>query len=165
MALPNGEQLRALELESRKKGSKLQMVDLVGSWKLKTIWGKTNQEASSLSGSLLRAAQARLAIKIVDTDELELHNSIGLLGITLSFKGPGVLVQKRPLLQFYFQKLQIGIAQIHLISFSLPAPTQGAEPFFALIARGETETGDVWLAARGRGGGLALWMREDERSA
>jgi hypothetical protein len=31
-------------------------------------------------------------------------------------------------------------------------------PFFALLGRGRSAAGEDWLAARGRGGGLALWV-------
>jgi hypothetical protein len=109
--------------------------------------------------------KATLQIRGSDQQQLELINSVELLGMKLSFWGPGRLVQKRPLLCFHFQQLHIQVAGRNLLSIALPKPPAGGEPFFALIAREQTETGLPWMAARGRGGGLALWLREDGMTA
>ena len=161
MALPSGQHLRSLERESRKVGSNVHRDSLIGDWKLAEIWGKKNPEPSSLSGMILRALKATLQIRGSDQQQLELINSVELLGMKLSFWGPGRLVQKRPLLCFHFQQLHIQVAGRNLLSIALPKPPAGGEPFFALIAREQTETGLTWMAARGRGGGLALWCSED----
>ena len=55
------------------------------------------------------------------------------------------------------------LAQIDLASFTilkrpLPKPEQKKIPFFALIAIGSD---GKWLSARGKGGGLALWVKDD----
>jgi hypothetical protein len=165
MALPSGQHLRSLERESRKVGSNVHRDSLIGDWKLAEIWGKKNPEPSSLSGMILRALKASLQIRGSDQQQLELINSVELLGMKLSFWGPGRLVKKRPLLCFHFQKLHIQVAGRNLLSIALPKPPAGGEPFFALIAREQTETGLPWMAARGRGGGLALWLREDGMTA
>ena len=53
---------------------------------------------------------------------------------------------------------------VALIQRVLPKPAETKLPFFALIASGSTRGSssgtngeERWLAARGRGGGLALW--------
>jgi hypothetical protein len=46
---------------------------------------------------------------------------------------------------------------IALLNKALPTPNQKRTPFFALIERNP----DGWMAARGRGGGLALWRLKD----
>jgi hypothetical protein len=162
MALPSGQDLRALERESRKVGSHVHRDILLGEWKLVEIWGRTNREPSSLSGEILRALRATLQISASGHQDLLLINSIELLGIKISFQGPGRLVQKRPLLCFHFQRLQLQVAGSTLFSIPLPQPsTSREEPFFALISSKQTETGLTWIAARGRGGGLALWVDKD----
>lgn len=162
MALPSGQELRSLERETRKVGSHVQQESLLGDWKLVEIWGKTNREPSSLSGWILRGLKATLQIRASGHQELELINSVELQGIKIRFWGAGRLVQKRPLLCFHFQQLQIQVSGRTVLSIPLPQPTTPREkPFFALIARKETETGLTWMAARGRGGGLALWVGKD----
>lgn len=165
MALPSGEDLRSLEQQSRKTGSQVQSAALLGTWKLEQVWGKKDPEPSATSGAILRSLKATLQIRACDEQKLELNNSVELLGIRLRFCGPGRLVQKRPLLVFHFHHLHIEAAGQRLLSLPLPAPSAGQEPFFALIAREQTDTGLVWMAARGRGGGLALWVCDNPSEA
>ena len=160
MALPSGEQLRFLEKQSRKIGSKIPNAAVPGIWKLEHVWGKNNQEPTSSNGAILRSLKATLQIKESEEHNLELINSVELLGIRLSFCGPGRLVQRRPLLFFHFHHLHLDVAGRRLLSIPLPVPSSAREPFFALIAKDQTDTGVVWMAARGRGGGLALWVRD-----
>ena len=72
-------------------------------------------------------------------------------------RGPGLLKGKRPLLIFHFDSLALRIGGIVLLKKVLPTPDQKRMPFFALIERNP----DGWMAARGRGGGLALWVLKD----
>ena len=73
--------------------------------------------------------------------------------LELRFRGVGRLLGSRPLLQFSFQELQLSLGGRVLLHRALPEPAPQRLPFFALIARDPSG----WLAARGRGGGLALW--------
>lgn len=159
--LPDGDTLRILELQSRKSGSGLKMEGVIGHWQLQEIWGKTDKEPSNASGRFLRFLQALLTIEDAGEGRLAISNSITLGPLKLCFLGPGTLKQKRPLLVFWFTQLQFSLARRVLFTLPLPEPKRGKEPFFALIARDTTPTGWAWLAARGRGGGLALWVRED----
>jgi hypothetical protein len=52
-----------------------------------------------------------------------------------------------------------------ILSISLPKPAPNKQPFFALIGSDTTTDGVKWLAARGRGGGLALWVDQKETLA
>ena len=49
------------------------------------------------------------------------------------------------------------LGRFTLLKKELPAPEEGREPFFALISRSP----EGWMAARGRGGGLAFWTLRD----
>jgi hypothetical protein len=68
---------------------------------------------------ILRALKATLQIRGSDQQQLELINSVELLGMKLSFWGAGRLVQKRPLLCFHFQQLHIQVAGRNLLSIAL----------------------------------------------
>jgi hypothetical protein len=104
---------------------------------------------------LLRAVQARLEIGVGEAGEgeLALCNAVSLGPLELRFRGVGHLQGSRPLLQFSFQQLQISLGGRVLFQKAIPSPAPQRLPFFALIARDPSG----WLAARGRGGGLALW--------
>ena len=150
---PGAEQLLALEVQARRSGSGLQAPDLLGCWQLDQVWPKGRSRPAAFSGWLLRGLAARLEISSTEAGGLQLSNAVNLGALELRFRGPGRLQGKRPLLQFSFDQLQLSLAGRVLLQRSLPAPAPQRLPFFALIARDASG----WLAARGRGGGLALW--------
>jgi hypothetical protein len=157
-AFPTGAELLALERQVRRRGSGLEAPQLLGCWRLDQVWPKGSPRPSAFSGSLLRAVQARLEITAPEAGaggpgELALSNAITLGPVELRFSGLGRLQGSRPLLQFSFQRLQLSLGGRVLLQRTLPEPAPQRLPFFALIARDASG----WLAARGRGGGLALW--------
>lgn len=152
---PSGAELRELERRSRRGGTGLRAHDLQGSWRLDQVWPKGSDRPASFSAALLRGLGARLEIRR-EQDGLVLCNAVRLGALELRFRGPGQLLGARPLLQFHFETLELTLAGRSLLKRSLPAPAPRRMPFFALIARAP----QGWLAARGRGGGLALWRLE-----
>lgn len=150
-----GAELRERERSARLGGTGLLAPDLQGCWLLDQVWPKGSDRPASFSAALLRGLRARLEMHVED-DTLALRNAVRLGPLELSFQGPGRLVGSRPLLQFHFETLEFSVAGRHLLRRALPAPAQKRMPFFALIARDP----EGWLAARGRGGGLALWRLE-----
>jgi hypothetical protein len=158
--LPNGATLRALEMKSRHEGSGLQRTSLIGEWRVENVWGKQNTQPSAATSAALRAVGASLRIQADEDQQLLLCNSIQLGFVHLSFIGPGRLEHRRPLLLFHFSQLTLSIAGKTLVTVSLPVPAPKQEPFFAPIATGSLESGRRWLAARGRGGGMALWVEQ-----
>jgi len=157
--LPTGEQLLALEQRVRHGGTGLSGADLDGCWQLDQVWPKGSRRPASFSGLLLRGLGARLEIK-ARGESLQLCNAVKLGVLELRFSGPGHLLGSRPLLAFSFETLELLLAGRVLLQRSLPAPAPRRQPFFALIARDPAG----WLAARGRGGGLALWQRQPDPS-
>ena len=152
---PTGEELLRLERRSRQQGSGIGSAELVGVWQLDQLWAKRDASPQASAAALLRGLQARLSIEADNGGGLQLRNSVQLGPLELRFLGPGVLRGRRPLLEFGFERWQLGWGTRVLTSGRLAAPEPRRRPFFALIAAGE----DGWLAARGRGGGLALWRR------
>lgn len=157
--LPDGQTLKSLELHSRHHGSGVRNEELIGTWHVWHVWGRKSNQPSPASGAL-RALAGTLMIQTVEEGELTLVNSVSFGLFKLCFSGPGHLMQKRPLLVFQFTKMQLQLAGRTIFSLTLPSPAKGKEPFFALIASANTPSGLAWLAARGRGGGLALWVQE-----
>jgi hypothetical protein len=149
---PSGPTLLRLEQQARRAGTGLEPTDLRGRWDLQQVWPKSGGQPSTLSSQLLRALAARLEID-TDDDGLLLSNAVTLGPFELRFRGRGALQGRRPLLVFGFDQLELSLAGRRLLQRNLPAADPRRRPFFALIHRHE----DGWLAARGRGGGLALW--------
>lgn len=156
---PDGPALLELERLSRRNGSGLQVGDVIGRWRLDQVWGKGSSRPSSFSSALLRGLAARLEIAPGTTaDQLLVGNAVNLGALELRFEGEGQLQGRRPLLVFWFERLQLRLGGRVLLERPLARPQQKRLPFFALIAA--KRTGEGWLAARGRGGGLALWRLE-----
>ena len=151
--LPTADQLLALEAQARRQGSGLGVEPLIGRWRLEQVWPKGSRQSSALSATLLRGLQARLELAGGEGEALQISNAVNLGTLELRFSGEARLVGARPLLQFHFDQLQLRLAGRVLLQRSLPAPPAKRQPFFGLIARDSSG----WLAARGRGGGLAVW--------
>lgn len=152
--LPDGASLLALERRVRHGGSGLQVQDLQGCWQLLQVWPRRGDRPAGLSGLLLRGLGARLEIQPQAEGQLRLCNAIRLGRLELRFRGDAQLVGSRPLLRFSFTALELGLGDRVWWRRTLPAPAPRRLPFFALIGRDPSG----WLAARGRGGGLALWQ-------
>ena len=153
---PTLEQLLQREREVRRTGTALEAEALLGRWQLELVWPKASRRASVFSGWLLRGLSARLEIGACP-DGLLLSNAVNLGALELRFRGRGWLEGRRPLLMFGFDQLELKLASRRLLQRELPAPPSRRRPFFALIQRDPSG----WLAARGRGGGLALWRLAD----
>jgi hypothetical protein len=153
-------ELLQLEQQARRSGSGVEADALQGCWQLQLVWPKGQQRASAFSGWLLRGLSARLEIG-TDPEGLLLSNAVNLGAVELRFRGRGRLEGKRPLLLFSFEQLQLSLGGWRLVERTLPAPAPQRMPFFALIHRDPSG----WLAARGRGGGLALWRLADNAAA
>ena len=164
--LPNGPDLLASERLSRQEGSGLTPEALGAEWRLDQLWGKQrNAPPMAPAAAMLRSLQATLSIRPgTQPTSLRIQNSVQLGTLKLLFEGPGHLTGRRPLLVFWFEQLEVRLGPWLLIQRVLPQPAEAKLPFFALIASGTTRGSssgtnreERWLAARGRGGGLALW--------
>jgi hypothetical protein len=166
--IPEARQLLERERRSRRLGSGLKRSDLVGSWRLERIWSKGSLRPATVSGAVLRGLGARLQLTAAeeagDSGGLKLVNSVTLGALELRFEGTGRLQGRRPLLVFGFDRLLLRLAGRVLMERALPPGNPRRVPFFALIAveRSASSPGEpaAWMAARGRGGGLALWLLE-----
>ena len=152
-----GDDLLSREQQARRQGSAISATDLIGCWQLQTLWPKGQRDANALSGWLLRSLGAYLDISLDDNKTLRLRNAVNLGALSLQFSGPGNLQGRRPLLNFHFNQIRLMLGTITLLQRSLPTPAANRQPFFALIHRDSSG----WLAARGRGGGVALWTLRD----
>ena len=146
--------LLSLEENARKMGSGVQHADLIAKWLLHKLWSKNGSPAPLGITFLLRILHASLALSNAEEGTLQIANQVSIGPLRLRFEGSANLQGHRPLLQFSFERVELVLSGRKLIVRDLPQPDIRQRPFFALIAV-DKEKG--WLAARGRGGGLALW--------
>jgi len=156
---PDINEIKLLVKNSQKNGSGIVYEELLGIWKFKYVWGKEADEIKNIPSSILQVLSARLELKIKNKEDqinYEIKNSInfGLLNIT--FTGSAELKGLRPLLVFYFKELKISISSFPIFNRELKKPEDKKMPFFSLVG---ISTIDYWLCARGRGGGLAIWVK------
>jgi len=156
---PNIQELKRLEKNSQKNGSGIVYEELLGIWKFQYVWGKGSDEIKNIASSVLQVLSAKLELRKKNTEDqinFQIKNSIdfGLLNIT--FTGSAKLNGPRPLLTFYFENLTINIAKFPIIHKQLKKPEENKMPFFSLIG---ISSKDNWMCARGRGGGLAIWIK------
>jgi len=162
--IPTGTEVLERERLSRRQGSQLTTTNLVGRWRLHQLWSKAQASPNPTAAALLRSLKASLSIAAGATGDeaLTVRNSVQLGALQLCFSGHGQLRGTRPLLEFWFTALELNFGRQTLWRQAitrLPEPRR--RPFFALIARsGNADSG--WLLARGRGGGLALWILDPE---
>ena len=157
---PSFEDIKDLETTSQKNGSGISSEDLIGIWKLQSVWKKNSEKIDNISSSILQVLSATLQLKILDSKKNDfifgIKNSLKVGLLSIVFCGKASLKGKRPLLLFYFETLKINIGNFSLINKSLEKTEKNKMPFFSLIAISKK---DNWLCARGRGGGLAIWVK------
>ncbi|AAP99716.1 MULTISPECIES: hypothetical protein [Prochlorococcus] len=159
---PSLDKLLELEKLSRQKGSGIELDSLIGLWKFVSVWKKGTDNEDKMSSSLLRLFSASLELKKQQVNEdllkFDLSNSIQFGKLSIRFIGSGWLKGSQPLLPFFFERIELKLGEIILFSRALEIPNEKDSPFFALIGMGDH---GEWLSARGRGGGLALWTKDD----
>ena len=160
IAIPSGEELLLLEHKVRANGSGLNLNDLLGSWYLERVWSKGSKSPSIFAASLLKNLSACLRLTM-DTNQFQIINSVSIGALQLSFTGKAFLNGARPLLFFSFQYVSVSLGTLVIFKRNLPQHPSRKMPFFALIARNS----NGWLAARGRGGGLELWILKADTAA
>ncbi len=160
-SLPSFQQLLELEKTAKEKGSKIEIESLIGSWKFYSVWQKGKDNQDSLSSLILRLISANLDLLLDKKDEesmpLVIINSVKFILISIKFLGRAELIGDQPRLSFFFDFLEVRFGKIPLFNSSIDVPQKKDRPFFSLIALDEE---GKWLASRGRGGGMAVWLKE-----
>ena len=157
--LPGIKELKLLEKNSQKNGSGIIYEELLGIWKFQYVWGKESDEIKNIPSSILQVLSAKLELKKKNKEDqlnFEIKNSINFGLLNIIFRGSAKLKGLRPLLKFYFEELKISIGNFPIFNKKLKKPEDKKMPFFSLIG---ISTKDKWMCARGRGGGLAIWLK------
>ena len=161
--LPSLEKLVELEKKARVEGSGIEYESLSGLWKFNLVWKQGSDKKDSISSTLLQVLSASLELKkdtnMPEEENFTIANSIKFGLLTLKFSGQANLERKQPLLPFSFDFIQIKLLSLTLFKKALPKTDLKKRPFFALIA---IDPDNKWLSARGKGGGLALWIKDSQ---
>ena len=158
--LPEYEEIKNLERIAKKDGSSISYEQLIGIWKFNSVWKKGSDQIDNLSSAILQVLSAKLELKKKNSKtsnlNFEIKNSISFGVLSIVFYGHASLRGIRPLLPFYFENLSINIGKFTLVKKLLKKPEEKRMPFFSLIAMSKEKN---WMCARGRGGGLAIWIK------
>ena len=158
--IPQYKEIKNLETISKKDGSGIKSEDLIGTWKFNSVWKKGSLEVDNISSSILQVLSAKLELKINNSQnnsvDFKINNSISFGLLSIIFCGQASLKGKRPLLPFFFENLIINFGSFTLVNKPLKKTEEKQMPFFSLIAISKENN---WMCARGRGGGLAIWIK------
>tara|TARA_B100000073_G_C23744389_1_gene574667 strand:- start:6539 stop:7036 length:498 start_codon:yes stop_codon:yes gene_type:complete len=160
LGTPDLDSIIKLEKISKSVGSGINHNHLLGLWRFKYVWKKDNQNIDNISSSILQVCSAKLELKDMKYENnipsFKIKNSLSFGLISIEFSGKAFLKGNIPLLNFYFEHFFLKLGSFKLITKSIEKPLTKNMPFFSLIA---IDKKDNWLCARGRGGGLAIWVR------
>ncbi|MEO1070584.1 MAG: hypothetical protein AAFW95_15995 [Cyanobacteria bacterium J06638_6] len=167
--------LLAAERQTKQQRQRFSPEMLLGTWRLRfSAPKKPAYKAGKPTGSgfyMPGLAVATLGFsRDRDTaEQLTIQNQLQVGPLKLRFTGPAKFLSKKNLLAFDFVRLQLLVGSLTLLNWPLrgratqddfAATSVGKLPFFAFFAASQE-----YIAARGRGGGLALWVKADEQES
>lgn len=153
-----------LKAEKAARAVQIDPQALLGSWQLRFTAPKKprlqdNQPTSS-GFYIPRGLRAEICfLPQQEPTAIAIQNSLTIGPLRMIFRGNAQPIGKRNVLAFEFTHLQINFAALTIYQRKL-GPSQLSQasnqraPFFAFFAAHET-----YIAARGRGGGIALWVK------
>ena len=167
------EALLAAEKAARKETTHHSLSQLLGTWKLRFITGtkKTRQKAGVVLGAgryIPQFIEIEITYngleKLPDRGRVENSVKLGFLHLTLT--GPVKFLPQKNILAFDFTKMTVRVAGLKLYDGYIRNGKQSEQEFFAkkigeqaFFAYFVLE--ENFIAARGKGGGLALWSRDN----
>jgi hypothetical protein len=154
-----------LDLEKAGKNIPIPFEQLAGTWQLRFASGaKKTKKGLKLGKGYYLPSWVYAAISFDPTGKIK--NQLRLGALEICFTGPCRPHHKKNIVVFDFVQLQILLGNKVLLNrFVGKYPTEEFEtrpiaklPFFVFLAA-STEA----IAARGRGGGLAIWVKSDQK--
>ncbi len=156
-----------LEAEKGHKRDRISFASeqLIGNWRLHfSSRGKVKLGDTRLRGFYLPSwIPAQISFQPGDGDApIAITNEIAIGLVNLKLTGPARFSEKKNLLAFDFTHLEVKILGQRVYDGKFPSPRQGKVfmdlsigrlPFFTFFIVNEQ-----FIAARGRGGGLAIWV-------
>lgn len=159
------------EKDTKQQHRQYPLTSLLGHWRLCfTTSGKVNLQQGEIKGKkgfyVPKFIPAQISfIQPADSEDLAIQNQIRVGLVSLQVTGPARYLEKKNLLAFDFTRMQLQILGKTVYQGALPGRKVSAKPiqersisrlaFFTFFWITED-----FIAARGRGGGLAIWVRE-----
>ena len=169
--LPNASDVVAslLRLEKTMDRNTPAMVDLLGTWDLRFITGtkKTRKKAGVVLGAgryITKLIKIQITYQAESESNVRVVNSVKLAGLRLSLTGPIEFLPRKRILAFDFTCLNIAIAGLNIYDGYVKNGLQREAGFYERPLKDRAFfkyfliRQDV-IAARGKGGGLAVWCR------
>ena len=140
---------------------------LYGTWRLYFVTsGKVKLGDKRLRGFYIpKLLPATIAFAPSEDNPIAVTNKVNVGLITLLLTGPARYEAAKNILPFDFTRLEVKILGQTIYNGKFPGPREGLVfneiaisklPFFAFF-----QVNDRFIAARGRGGGLAMWVKQD----
>lgn len=174
--LPNSSQvinaLLKLEKDLKQEQKNYYLADLAGSWNLRLITGtkKTREKAGVILGAgkyIPQFIKIQITYKVnSETAQLgEVINSVRLTFLELSLTGPIKFFPSKRILAFDFTHLKVSLWGLNLYQGYIQNGLSREKNFLEKELKDQAFfkyflIRDNFIAARGRGGGLALWSRD-----
>lgn len=174
-AKPVTQALLDAERQTKRQRRQFSPEALLGTWRLRfTAPKKPAYKAGKPEGSGfyvpgLAAATLAFSQASATDDLLTIQNQLQVGALKIRFTGPARFLPNQNLLAFDFVRLQLMLGGLNLVDRPLQgrstqkgdfATTPVAKlPFFAFFVVEKN-----YVAARGRGGGLALWVKAESSS-
>ena len=166
---PNTKDLvTALQTSEKSTKTAYALADLVGTWRLHFITGtkKTRQKAGVALGAgryLPKFLKIQIHYQADDDEQGLVQNSVELGALRLTLTGPIKFWPKAKCLAFDFTQIQIQLGRVTLYKGRV-RPESAEQDFYQQPLKEQAFFKYFWvtkqgIAARGRGGGLALWYR------
>jgi len=165
-----------LEKAGKKGQETVSYQQLVGTWRLWFITGtkKTRQRAGIMLGSgrylppgirINLSYSPNLEVSLTNGEAGQVKNSVHLAGITVTLSGPTKFFPNQKLLAFDFTQLTIQLFGKTLYSGTIRGGQNRTKIFYQQPIKQQAFfryflIEENLIAARGRGGGLAIWRRE-----
>ncbi len=165
------ETLIKVEKQAKKASIRYSLEDLSGSWRLCFVTG--TQKAQHRAGIVLGAGRyipQWLQIYLTYTQDPEqadrglVENTVQLGALQLTVTGPIRIVPARSIVAFDFTHLILKLGRFQLYEGEIRGGAEQAQAFTCASIRDQAffayfQVDDTLAAARGRGGGLAIWGR------
>ncbi|MGF1481854.1 MAG: hypothetical protein ACFB4I_20625 [Cyanophyceae cyanobacterium] len=167
--------LLAVEKEAKKQKISYSFEQLLGTWRLRFVTGtkKSQERAGVVLGSgrylpqFLRISLSYSSANLSSPERGRVENCVKLLALQLSLTGPVRFVSPKNILAFDFTRMTLKFLGATLYDGYIRSGKAKEESFYtdkigqqAFFAYFYVSEGAI--AARGRGGGLALWSRVKE---
>jgi hypothetical protein len=180
-AKPSSEAVTQTLLTAEKQGKKqrsiLSLKQLVGKWQLCFITG--TKKAQNRAGTLLGKGRylgqwLKIYLSYCDSPLKEslpilpdreygtINNQVQIAALTLTLTGPVQLLTTKGILAFDFTRLEISLGKLNLYQGYIRGGKEKEDQFYGNKIKKQAffayfTVTDSFIAARGKGGGLAFW--------